>query len=97
MIKYAIIMLCHDDINEEEDNWYTDCNNRLYDTLEQAKAKVKKQVNDEMESLANDDDYFYAVDDSNLDEYHEVQIDGSKDGVLYDTLITRYTIKEVEV
>ena len=56
-----------------------------------------KQVNDEMESLANDDDYFYAVDDSSLDEYHEVQIDGSQDGVLYDTLITRYTIKEVEV
>ena len=56
-----------------------------------------KQVNDEMESLANDDDYFYAVDDSSLDEYHEVQIDGSEDGVLYNTLITRYTIKEVEV
>ena len=80
MTKYAIIMLCHDDIEEEEDNWYADCNGKLYDTLEQAKAEVMKQVNDEMESLANDDDYFYAVDDSSLDEYTKYKLTEVKTG-----------------
>lgn len=94
--KYVISILCHDDIqdNPKNDNWYSDCVSYVFTDYNKAKECIKVLVNDDLEKLANTETYSYGADESTLDEYGEMQIDRFKDG-LFDTVISRYTIKEV--
>lgn len=94
--KYVISILCHDDIQDDpkDDNWYSDCVSYVFTDYNKAKECIKVLVNDDLEKLANTEVYSYGADESTLDEYGEMQIDRFKDG-LFDTVISRYTIKEV--
>lgn len=94
--KYVISILCHDDIQDDpkDDNWYSDCVSFVFTDYNIAKECIKVLVNEDLEKLANTEIYSYGVDESTLDEYGEMQIDRFKNG-LFDTVIRRYTIKEV--